>query len=142
MKLTVLAGISGSGKSTLAKQLATEAATAGQSVTICAIDDFFTNLAGEYRWEGRLLGRNHRACQDKAWAACKEGNDLVIIDCTNLKTSGRAPYKSMAAEFGYQYEVLVVGEFSEGFARICAGRNQHGVPLDTILKMAQRGELA
>ena len=38
----------------------------------------------------------------------------------------------IAKEFGYLVETIVVGSFDKDFVKICAERNQHGVPLESI----------
>lgn len=133
MKILIMRGFSGSGKSTLAAQLAAET----QGTVICSADDFMY-VGGKYEWKKEKLPWAHGQCKTKARKACEDKAPLVIIDNTNLSSRDRRPYVALAEEFGYSVEVRQVGDFSEEFARVCAERNKHGVPLEFLLKLAQR----
>lgn len=139
-KMVVLVGISGGGKSSLARQLADEAQAAGQRAVICSTDDFFT-VDGVYKFDPTKLGRNHWLNREKAAKACADGVDLIVIDNTNLRQRDRKPYEEMAAAHGYECETRVVGSFDPEFVKLCADRNQHGVPLASIEKMARKVQL-
>lgn len=140
MKLVLMIGIPGSGKSTLAKQLSAEAEARGERAVICSADDFLM-VDGQYRWEARKLGWAHRSCKDKARQACVDKTELIIIDNTNLDKRDRRKYLNLAAEFGYQTEIKVVGEFTEEFAKVCAARQIHGVSVETLLRMVKKAQL-
>lgn len=137
MKMIVLRGLSGSAKSTTAAELAAQAAASNQTCVICSADDFMM-VDGKYVWKAEKLFWAHKSCQEKARQACVDKVDLVIIDNTNLDSKSRRQYWKIAEEFGYETELKMVGDFSEEFALICAGRNQHGVSADHIVKLARR----
>ena len=137
MKIICLRGISGSGKSTLANQLATEAISSGLTAEICCADDFMM-VDGKYEWRQEKLGWAHRCCQEQARLACEKKTDLVLISNTNLPARDRKPYIGLAEQYGYGFELLMVGDFTEEFAKLCAARNTHAVPEGHLLKVAAR----
>lgn len=136
-QIVLMSGLPGAGKSTLATQMKIDAEAEGKSCIICSTDDFFMQ-DGVYKFDPDLLFRNHRANQNKVRQACEDGVSSVIVDNTNLRREHREEYQTIAAKFGYSIEHKIVGEFTEDFAKICGARNQHNVPLESILKMARR----
>ena len=139
-QMVLLIALPGAGKSTLARHMADAAAKENKSCVVCSTDDFFV-VDGVYKFDPVNLFRNHTACQNKARQACADGVNKILIDNTNLMKAHRDAYETIAKDFGYVFECVVVGEFTEDFAKVCAARNLHGVPLQSILKMARRAEL-
>ena len=139
-QMTLMVAIPGAGKSTLAAQMKATAEAKGKTCVICSTDDQFI-INGSYQFNPSLLFKNHLANQNKARDACREGINSVIIDNTNLNAKHRQVYEEIAAEFGYDCTTIVVGEFTPEFAKVCAERNRHGVPLESILRMARSVQL-
>lgn len=135
--MVIYAGLPGGGKSTAAAQMKEGAQILGQTCVICSTDDFFV-VDGVYTFNPGKLFQNHLANQRKARQACVDDVNVVVIDNTNILAKHREAYENIAAEFGYKVETVVVGQFTEEFAKICAERNKHGVPLASIQKMARQ----
>lgn len=131
-KLIIMRGIVGAGKSTKAKELAN-----GYGV-ICSADNFFLKN-GEYVFNPRFLKNAHDACKDKAAHYMKAKTDLVIIDNTNTQKWEYQPYLDMAKEFGYEVEIVMVGNLTD--IDLYSSRNVHGVSKEVIERMARRFEL-
>ena len=89
-------------------------------------DNLFTAIADELE-EGRSMFHNRVSRE--------------ICDNTNIRAKDRKPYAQYARRRGYEVVYEVVGEFTEEFAQMCADRNVHGVPLESILRMAGRIQL-
>lgn len=130
--MIIMVGISGSGKSTRAKVLASQ----NQNSIICSADDFFYDSEGVYRFNPKLLGFNHKQCQDLCKHSMEFGTELVIVDNTNLTKQEREPYKVLANEFGY----VIKEEFVECDIETAVKRNLHNVPEHSIRRMAARLE--
>jgi len=117
----ILRGCSGSGKSTVAKWLQQELKGA-----VFSTDSFFT-VDGVYRFDPKKLQENHQKNLDAFLAY--EGV-LAVVDNTNL------------AQWEYQKysndRVPVVVNMRETDPATLAKRNQHNVPISSILKMAAK----
>jgi tRNA uridine 5-carbamoylmethylation protein Kti12 len=139
-KLIILRGVSGSGKSTKAKQIIKEAIKDGCFTSIiCSADQFFVDpKSGRYEFEAKKLGIAHAYCRAKVEAAVELGANLILLDNTNTMKWEYAPYVSMAEENDYECEEVVVGTLNEEDLKVYANRNKHGVPLESIRKMAKR----
>lgn len=126
----ILIGVPGSGKSTLAEKLARK-----YDAVICSTDSYFIDKeTKEYKFDFKLLGRNHNFNLRRA-AAMMEQSVSVIIDNTNIKVRDIRPYVENAADCGYQIIfVSPTNEWSED-ASECFKRCTHGVPLDKIKEM-------
>lgn len=142
-RITIMRGVSGSGKTTKARELMEEFLEQhpGGTVHICSADEFFINAkTGKYEFDGKKLGQAHAWCKGRAYAAMALGADLVIVDNTNTQKWEYQPYLDMAYLFKYETDECVVGEFDDDSLLEYAQRNSHGVPLEAILKMADRFE--
>jgi predicted kinase len=145
-------GVAGSGKSTLAKDLTiNHISSGGASAAICSTDNYHM-IDGEYVFQPGRLHQFHLANQADARKYMHGGIELVIIDNTNIKRKDMQPYFDAGKEFGYEIEEIVVGEeyllpgeemtqqLIDGYLRLCAKRNTHGVPLEAIQRMAGKFE--
>lgn len=131
----VMRGLPGSGKSYYANGHSltpAEAADRG-NVTVLSADHFFYNSEGEYVFEPSNLGAAHAFCFREFIKALQANTaDTIIIDNTNSSEIEIAPYMLGAAAFRRDARVVTVSCPVE----LCAQRNTHKVPLETIEKMA------
>lgn len=137
-KVVILSGISGSGKSTLAEKLLNES----QGVKVSA-DHFFTKPDGKgsvsYQFDPSKLGEAHADCFARFIRFCQDPNgNLIVVDNTNTSAEEIAPYILGAAAFGWEAEIITLRAPFADRVQKCAGRNIHGVPLDTIKAQANR----
>ena len=141
MKLVIMRGVSGSGKSTKAKELVKEQVV-GTMSAICSADKFFIDPSSKkYEFDPRKLGNAHAFCRGQVEAAIELGVDLIIVDNTNTQKWEFKSYIDLAESNGYKYTECVVGSLEEKDLKLYANRNVHGVPLESIRKMAKRFQL-
>jgi predicted kinase len=130
MKVIVMQGLPGSGKSTWIKNNCPGA-------VVCSADHYFTDReTGEYKFDPTKIGEAHKECLRAFLDATEAEEDLVVVDNTNLSLWEMATYIQVAAARGYTVEVVRI----MADPGVCAQRNVHGVPLKTILQMADRME--
>lgn len=122
----ILQGLPGAGKTHF---------TQGMKAVICSADDFFYTLGGgKYAFNVTRLGEAHGSCFRKFIKACQDGEEAIVVDNTNTTANEIAPYVLAGEAYGYNVSILRILCDPE----VAASRNQHGVPLETIRKMAQR----
>jgi len=138
-KLIIMRGCPGSGKSTKANELAKQYKDEGLVVVICSADSFFINN-GNYTFDAKLLPKVHSLCQGKVCGAMEAEANIVIVDNTNVRRADYEHYINLAKLYGYNIEEIVVGLFDEVSVQLYASRNIHGVPIESIRKMAARFE--
>ena len=131
-------GVSGSGKSTLARELAEK----HEGAVILSTDDYFM-VEGQYVFEPRMIGANHRRNQERARKKMQEKTPCVIIDNTNTQAWEMKPYVLAALELGYQVEIHEPQEVGlEEIMRRQAERqdSNKSLPLEVVEKMLARYE--
>lgn len=62
------------------------------------------------------------------------------MDITNTRKWEYEKYLVLAEEHGYEIEEVIVGGLDEESIKLYTERDVHGVPLETIRKMAERFE--
>jgi predicted kinase len=124
-QLILLRGLPGSGKSTLAKTLGGVHYEA---------DMYFTNAAGEYKFDPSGLRNAHEWCQDLVWANMEKSEPLIVVSNTFTQEWEMGAYYKLAENHGYRVHSLVV-ENRHG------GINEHGVPSDKLEQMKNRFEI-
>lgn len=119
-QVILVRGSSGAGKSTWIK---TNAPTA----TVCSADDFFVAHGnGTYKFNPSLLGRAHKACLSKFESALSAGDELIVVDNTNIRRSWYKDYVRLAHLAGYEvFQKCLTTRFT----------NTHGVPEDKVEQM-------
>lgn len=132
-KLIIMRGLPGSGKSTYLNSFIEGV----KGVVVCSADHFFMKN-GEYCFNPKLLGQAHETCKFNAATAMQKGVELVCIDNTNTQKWEYEDYLHMAAKYGYDVVVHVVGNTTD--LELYAKRNTHGVPLTALQRMAARWE--
>ncbi len=133
----IMRGLPGAGKSSIVTSL--ECIGLGDACW-CSADNFFMK-DGKYQWYAAGLKQAHQECRDYFHRACKAGAQLVVCDNTNIKHADYKYYIQTAKEFGYQVVVITVGQFDKESLKLYAERNSHGVPLETIERMAAKFQL-
>lgn len=114
----ILRGVSGSGKTTFAETLA---ALNPDAVGICCADDFFTDAAGNYNFDPKLLGHAHLQCQERfEYLLESSAVKLIIVANTNTKPADFAFYVNAAK--GRAVVTSIVLENRHGNSDV------HGVP--------------
>lgn len=152
-ELVLMRGLPGSGKSTEARMLCNEhLMSGGQTMVICSTDNF--HMEGDkYVFKPDRLNEFHIKNQFFAQEFMLLGVELVVIDNTNIKRRDMLPYIDAAEECGYEIDEVIIGEdylvpgdemtqqLIDGYIKLCATRNTHGVPLEVIERMARKFEL-
>lgn len=144
--LYIMRGLPGSGKSTRAKAICDEALRMGANgAVICSTDDFFM-VNGEYRFNRESLGYNHSQNQSRVNELMTQKVDAIVVDNTNIKRRDMQSYLAFAEHHGYAVQEVVIGAESmradlNTYIKTCHERNTHGVPLETIQRMARTFEL-
>lgn len=131
MRVIIMQGVPGSGKITWAQSVE------GANVTIVSADHFFENpITGEYRFNPAKLGDAHASCMRDFLSTLMDPHgldDIVIVDNTNIMIDQMSPYYLVARAYGVPVEIVRV----KCDPAIAADRNSHGVPRETVLRMAR-----
>ena len=119
--LLLLRGLPGAGKSTYARTLT--------EYTHLETDMYFSK-DGEYNWDGSLLGKAHKWCQDEVRRVLISGSNVVVSNTFTKKWEMEA-YFEMAKELNIPIKVI---EMTGSYPNI------HGVSEEHIAKMKARWE--
>jgi predicted kinase len=125
-RLIILRGVPGSGKSSYQRRNYPGA-------TVASADHFFATVNG-YRFDARRLSEAHATCFRCAIDAVQSGANLVVIDNTAITAAEAAPYVLLGQAYGYDVQVITLLVDAD----IAAPRNVHGVPAETVQRMAER----
>ncbi|MFA5049170.1 MAG: AAA family ATPase [Patescibacteria group bacterium] len=125
-KVVILCGVSGAGKSTRVKN-------EYQNSVVCSADYYFM-VEGEYKFNPKKLSEAHGQCLRSFVESIHMGASLIVVDNTNTSVAEIAPYATLALAYGYELSI----EIFKVDVDAAATRNLHGVPRETIIKMAQR----
>jgi hypothetical protein len=133
-------GLPGAGKSSGLEPLRAACGMSGLSLEIHSTDEFFVDSWGKYQFDFRKLAEYHELNKAAFTRSLETGKDVVVVDNTNLRRVHREAYRDLADEFDYDVIYQVVGSFGPKACMVYANRNTHGVPLGTIVRMAQQFE--
>ncbi len=100
---------------------------------VVSADHYFMR-DGVYEFDRNQLGRAHGECYRYFMEAVTAGLELIVVDNTNTTMREINTYANPAKDHGYEIEVVVLPVDAE----LGYNRNVHGVPFDTIQKMANR----
>ena len=136
-KVVILRGISGSGKSTYGK-------THYPDAVVCSADAHrmqkVTNPDGTtsrvYRFDASMVGADHSNCLNDFIVEIERGSPLIVVDNTNIRLWEIQNYVKLARIFGYVIEIVEMTLYFNDDAKLCAQRNIHEVPEETVLSMA------
>lgn len=145
--LLILRSVPGGGKSTYAKKLKQRflcfCFAHGKGYfdgSICSADDYFLRPDKIYDWNKKLLPNAHNWCYLKIKDCMRFGNNLIILDNTNIRKKDYQNYVDLAKECGYTVKERIIGKIDISMAETYAKRNIHNVPLETIKRMIERFE--
>jgi len=142
-KCVILRGVAGSGKSTYGKQFYPNA-------YVCSADFYHMydvtqpdgSVKSEYKWDPGKAGMAHSNCMNDFIEAVSKGVELVVVDNTNIRRYEFQNYVKLARVFGYVVNIIEMTLRSPDDMRLCAGRNQHGVPEPVVQSMTDLFEPA
>jgi adenylate kinase family enzyme len=140
--LFLIRGCPGAGKSFAANLLSENG-----KYPVLSADMYFEDDDGNYNWDPEKIKDAHAWCETMVAAWLKNGFNLSKLD-PNIKHNLQKifvantftqqwemqPYFDLAMKYGYDVVTLVV-ENRHG------GKNEHGVPDETIEKMKQRFQI-
>lgn len=131
-ELIIVRGIPGSGKSTLAKRLLATYANGVLHTNTPAYhyeaDQFFTDKAGNYHWDGMRIGEAHAWCQTMCAEALEEGATVIVSNTFTTKKEMQG-YFEMIQQYG-QNPTVVLAQSNFG--------SVHGVPDNVLQNMKNR----
>lgn len=135
MRVVIMQGFPGSGKSYWARNHVSLDGLHSGETTIVSADHFFENPeTGEYRFDPTKLGQAHAECMRNFLVALDtEGVEVIVVDNTNITVDQMSPYYLVARSFNAKVDVVRVICDPE----VAAARNSHGVPRETVLRMAR-----
>ncbi len=107
---------------------------------ICSADDYFIRPDGIYDWNGKLLKNAHNYCFNNFIKALKNRCPIIFINNTNIKKRDYQRYIDVIKNFDYEIREKIIGNLEDDFVKLCADRNVHKVPYETIKKMIESFE--
>lgn len=140
----IMRGLPGSGKSFwIAQYIASLPSEVGSRLSrqgIFSTDHYFYQDK-EYRFDAKKLPEYHQRNLTAFIQALALAEPIVICDNTNLCHWEYMAYEAAAKALGYQLRWVLLGEPQDiTHQRQCAGRNQHGLSLAQIQRMARSFE--
>lgn len=141
--VVIIVGVSGSGKSTYVERMLHVAqwADADRNCSVVSADDFFM-MEGEYIFDPLKLPEAHSNCLRQFLIRLRMGDDLVIVDNTNLRPWERQNYIAAAELAGYKWEAHVIKCETMAQIKICADRCRHGLTAHQIAGQALSMDLS
>lgn len=131
-KVFILQGLPGAGKSSFTLWHLLEKYS---HVAVCSADYYMVNDKHEYTFDPSRLGKVHGLCLQQFVEAVQGQEPVVVVDNTNLTAVEIAPYYALAQ--AYEYEIVIQPVNTHLTPEVCAESNVHGVPLSTLVRMAE-----
>ncbi|ABZ77037.1 conserved hypothetical protein [Shewanella halifaxensis HAW-EB4] len=139
----IMRGLPGSGKSYWVEQYVKalpKYANESTSVKVCSTDEFFY-CDGQYNFDPKHLSKYHQLNLTRFIHAIANKVPVVICDNTNMAQWEFEGYCVAAKAEGYQVQIQQIGEPKDkNHQLLCADRNKHRVPLNSIVRMAKTFE--
>jgi predicted kinase len=126
--LTLIRGVPGSGKSTLARRMLHSYVVNDVPAYHYEADQFFTDEAGNYNWDGMKIGAAHAWCQEQCAAKLAEGATVIVSNTFTTKKELQV-YFDMIQQYGQNPTVYLA---QSNFSSI------HGVPEQVLENMRKR----
>lgn len=126
-KLIIIRGLPGSGKTHKAKELLRTVDWAYHVET----DQYFARPDNTYDFNPKLLKQAHEWCRGEVFNELDWGFEITIVSNTFTQWWEMEPYIKFCKENGHSVEVITLTTQYE---------NIHGVPEETMKKMAARFE--
>jgi predicted kinase len=131
--LYLVRGLPGSGKTTFAKNL-----TKFFAGIHFEADMFFERNGMKYKFDPNMLSDAHEWCQHSVSEQMSISCPVIVASNTFTTNREILPYVTMARAYGYKVTILTIESGLDPEA--LAARNVHGVPVETVKRMAQRWE--
>lgn len=132
-KLVILRGPSGSGKSTISRHI--QWIEFPIILIVQETDRFFTDYAGEYKFNQTMLGKAHEWCRLDTEQSMYAGYNIILAN-TNMGFREIEPYIELADQYNYETEILrTPGPWDP---EVLFKRNVHNVPLDVLKRQIAR----
>ena len=127
-RVTIMIGCPGSGKSTWIKN------NESPDAVVVSADHWFIQANGEYVFDPNQLGAAHADCMRRFREALANPDvEAIVVDNTNTSRKAVKPYLDAATAAG----AITIGMILQVDPAVAAARNVHGVPLETIERMAK-----
>lgn len=126
--LIIVRGLPGSGKSTLARRILHSYATNDAPVYHYEADQFFTDKAGNYHWDGMKIGQAHEWCQQACADGLAEGATVIVSNTFTTKKELQV-YFDMIQQYGQNPTVYLA---QSNFGSV------HAVPDNVLQNMRNR----
>jgi predicted kinase len=124
----IMRGLPGSGKSTWIQE--------NEPNFYSYSADHYHTKGGVYQFDPSKVREAHNWCLGRFAQGSSDGCPQIAVDNTNVRAFEFAPYYRLAEAFGYQVDIVwVIAPIEK-----CILRNVHGVPPETIQRMARSFE--
>lgn len=110
-------------------------------MVVVSADDYWVRKDNVYDFNPKLLSNAHAYCFNGFKKALRDHHRFIFVDNTNIKRKDFQKYVELAVEHGYTVREKTVGKFDAESLKLYAERNIHGVPLETIERMARKFEI-
>lgn len=132
-KIVFYSGLPGSGKTSAAQKLVDENGCG----EIFTTDDFFM-VGDDYKFSFKFISAAHKWNLGRVALAMFHGVEFIVVPNTNLQAWEILPYLELAVDSGYEVEILEPKTKWKNKPEECFSHGTHGVPLETIKKMADK----
>lgn len=126
-KLIIIRGAPSTGKTRLAQKIKEEEGA------IVFNNDTLIEINGIYKWNEELALQAHCENQKLLMQSMRKGDELLVLDNTNVSPYECIPHIRLAKYYGYQYKVIETSKLID--IKELEKRNKHNVPASVIEEM-------